>query len=138
MGDQVEYHLKLVIHLWCGAVPSQYSPDSQLRDIWQSQVANLDYDTYGVPRLRMQIFRDALFGSCQAAHDQTTGEFLTGGGIQTVGTLYLQLLPCAQSAAIAQVNMPFASSSVTTATVPRSATKKSAKKTAKKTTKARP
>ena len=97
MGDQVEYHLKLVIHLWCGAVPSQYSPDSQLRDIWAAQVPNLDYDTYGVPRLRMQIFRDPLFGSCQAAHDQTTGEFLTGGGIQTVGTLYLQLLPCAQN-----------------------------------------
>jgi hypothetical protein len=138
MGDQVEYHLKLVIHLWCGAVPSQYSPDSQLRDIWAAQVPNLDYDIYGVPRLRMQIFRDALFGSCQAAHDQTTGEFLTGGGVQTVGTLYLQLLPCAQNAAIAQVNSPFAQSLVATVATPRSPFKKSAKNAAKRNAKKRP
>jgi hypothetical protein len=32
--NQAEFHLKLVINLRCGAAPSRYTPDSELRDIW--------------------------------------------------------------------------------------------------------
>jgi hypothetical protein len=31
--NQAEFHLIVVINLWCEAVPSQYTLDSQLRDI---------------------------------------------------------------------------------------------------------
>lgn len=104
--DQVEYHLKLVINLWCGAVPSQYNADSQLRDIYAAQVPNLDYDTFGVPQLLTQIYRDAVFGSCPAAQDLTSAEFITGGGIQTFGNLFLQLDGCAANSTLAKVTGP--------------------------------
>jgi hypothetical protein len=32
--NQAEFHLKLVINLRYGAVPSRHTMDSQLRDIW--------------------------------------------------------------------------------------------------------
>jgi hypothetical protein len=32
--NQAEYHLKLVVSLWCEAIPSQHALNSQLRDIW--------------------------------------------------------------------------------------------------------
>lgn len=117
--NQAEYHLKLVINLWCGAVPSQYSLDSQLRDIWAMQVPNLDYDTYAITRLLSQIYKDPLFGICSAAHNLTPGLFITGGGIQTVNTLLVELLSCANGSELAQVMEPFAMSSK--ATTPKTA-----------------
>jgi hypothetical protein len=106
--NQAEYHLKLVINLWCGAVPSQYSLDAQLRDIWAMQVPNLDYDTFAITRLLTQIYQDPLFKGCPAAHNLTPGLFMAGGGIQTVNTLLLELLPCAGASPLAEVTKPMA------------------------------
>ncbi|NYF51083.1 hypothetical protein [Tunturiibacter gelidoferens] len=106
--DLVEYHLKLVINLWCGAAPSQYTVDSQLRDIWQEQVPNLDYDTYGVPSFMKQMYQDSLFSSCTAAHNITSGELITGGGLQTFSAVYMELTPCASAPTFAKADLPFA------------------------------
>lgn len=127
--DLVEYHLKLVINLWCGAAPSQYTVDSQLRDIWQEQVPNLDYDTYGVPSFMKQMYRDSLFSSCTAAHNITSGELITGGGLQTFSAIYMELTPCANAPAFAKAILPFAAAaSVSDAANTPVATKKSAAK----------
>jgi hypothetical protein len=104
--DQVEYHLKLVINLWCGAAPSQYTVDSQLRDIWGPQVPGLDYDIHGVPRLMQQIYQDPLFGPCPSAHAMTPGELITGGGLQTFSSVYMQLFPCANNTPLAAAVLP--------------------------------
>jgi len=137
--DQVEYHLKLVINLWCGAVPAQYTADSQLRDIWAEQVPNLDYDTYGVPRFMKQIYQDPLFASCTSAHEMTPGEFITGGGVQTFSSVYMQLAPCAQTTMLAKVMMPFATASPVKGLANKGAAKKDAAKkpTARKAVKGR-
>ena len=121
--NQAEDHLKLVINLWSGAVPSQYTAESQLRDIWSTQVPNLDYDTYAVARLLNQIYKDPLFGTCQAALSLTPGLFITGGGIQTVSTLLVSLLSCGNATQFASVMQPMAK----TVGVPAKA-KKSSKK----------
>jgi hypothetical protein len=126
--DLVEYHLKLVINLWCGAVPAQYTADSQLRDIWQEQVPNLDYDTYGVPRFMKQMYQDSLFSSCTSAHDITSGELITGGGLQTFSSVYMQLAPCADSPMLAKATLPFAAAASMNEPVKKSAAKKSAAK----------
>jgi hypothetical protein len=106
--NQAEYHLKLVINLWCGAVPSEYKLDAQLRDVWAMKVPNLDYDTYAVTRLLSQIYQDPLFKTCPAAQELTPGLFITGGGIQTVNTLLVQLMPCADDTQLSAVMKPFA------------------------------
>jgi hypothetical protein len=123
--NQAEYHLKLVINLWCGAVPSQYALDSQLRDIWAMQVPNLDYDTFAITRLLSQIYKDPLFGICPAAHNLTPGLFINGGGIQTVNTLLVELLSCAESTQLSSAMEPFAKT--ISATTPKKG-KKSPKK----------
>ncbi len=121
--NQAEYHLKLVINLWSGAVPPQYAAESQLRDIWNTQVPNLDYDTYAIVRLLNQIYKDPLFGTCPAALGLTPGLFITGGGIQTVSTLLVSLLSCANVTQFANVMQPMAEAATTPA-----AGKKSSKK----------
>ena len=106
--NQVEYHLKLVINLWCGAVPTGYTIDSQLRDIWAGQVPNLDYDIYGIPRFMKGIYQDALFSGCPSAHNMTTGEFIAGGDLQTVRAVYVRLMACGNGTPLANVVLPFA------------------------------
>lgn len=110
--DLVEYHLKLVINLWCGASPSQYTVDSELRDIWQEQVPNLDYDTDGVPSFLKHLYQDSLFSTCTAAHNITPGELITGGGLQTFSSVYLQLTPCADAPMLTKATPAFASAAL--------------------------
>ena len=136
--DLVEYHLKLVINLWCGAVPSQYTVDSQLRDIWSEQVPSLDYDTYGVTSFMKQMYNDSLFSSCPAAHNITPGELITGGGLQTFSAIYIELTPCASNPVFAKAMLPFATAAsmdskpkVTTTTKGFTAKRSSDKKSAK-------
>jgi hypothetical protein len=105
--NQAEYHLKLVIKLWCGAAPAEYKLDAQLRDVWAMKVLNLDYDTYAVTRLLSQIYQDPLFTTCSAAQGLTPGLFITGGGIQTVNTLLVQLMSCADDTQLSAVMKPF-------------------------------
>lgn len=130
--NQVEYHLKLVIYLWCGAVPTQYTIDSQLRDIWKAQGSNLDYDTYGVPKFMAQLYADALFGPCPAAHSMTPGEFITGGDLQTVRSVYTRLLACGSTALMSSVTLPFAESVLTERAARKAAKKSAPKKTTKR------
>ena len=130
--NQVEYHLKLVIYQWCGATPNQYAIDSQLRDIWKSHVPNLDYDTYGVPRFMKQLYGDALFGPCPAAHGMTPGEFITGGDLQTARSVYTRLLSCASVGMMSEVTLPFADALVTEGGAAKPAKKVASKKSAKK------
>jgi hypothetical protein len=92
--NPVEYHLKLTIYLWCGAKPAQYSIDSHLSDIWTAQVPGLAYDTVGVQKFMQTMYQDALFGPCPAAHNMTPGEFLKGGDLQTVKSVYVRLIAC--------------------------------------------
>jgi hypothetical protein len=106
--NQAEYHLKLVINLWCGAAPAEYTLDAQLRDVWAMKVPDLDYDTYAVTRLLSQIYEDPLFKACPAAQELTPGLFITGGGIQTVNTLLVQLMSCAGDSQLSAVMKPFA------------------------------
>jgi hypothetical protein len=96
--NPVEYHLLLTIHLWCGATPNQYTVDSQLRDIWTSHIPGLPYETNGIQRFMYQLYQDPIFGPCPAAHDMTPGEFVTGGDLQTVKSVYVRLLPCGAAA----------------------------------------
>ena len=128
--DLVEYHLKLVINLWCGAVPAQYTDDSQLRDIWQEQVPNLDYDTYGVPNFMKEMYQDSLFSSCTSAHDITSGELIAGGGLQTFSSVYMALAPCANSPILAKATLPFAAADSMNRSAMNSAAKKAATKKA--------
>ena len=92
--NPVEYHLKLTIYLWCGATPTQYVIDSQLRDIWAAHVPGLPYEPNGIQKFMYQMYQDALFGPCPAAHQMTPGEFVTGGDLQTVKAVYVRLLGC--------------------------------------------
>jgi hypothetical protein len=92
--NPVEYHLKLAIYLWCGASPSQYTIDSQLRDIWGAHVPGLPYEPTGIQKFMYQMYQDPLFGPCAAAHNMTPGEFVTGGDLQTVKAVYVRLLAC--------------------------------------------
>lgn len=132
--DLVEYHLKLVINLWCGAVPSQYTVDSQLRDIWQEQVPSLDYDTQGVPSFMKQMYQDSLFSSCTAAHNITSGELITGGGLQTFSAVYMELTPCANAPMFAKATLPFATAAAvdSKATTPLTTKKSAANKSLNK------
>ncbi len=111
--NQVEYHLKLTIYLWCGATPAQYSIDSQLRDIWSSHIPGLAYEPIGIQRFMYQMYQDALFGPCPQAHNMTPGEFLTGGDLQTVKSVYTRLLPCGSApgptSLLSDVLLPWAS-----------------------------
>lgn len=110
--NQVEYHLKLTIYLWCGATPVQYSVDSQLRDIWAAHIPGLAYETAGIQRFMQFMYQDALFGPCPAAHNMTPGEFVTGGDLQTVKAVYGRLLGCGSApsptAILSDVMLPFA------------------------------
>jgi hypothetical protein len=92
--NPVQYHLLLTIHLWCGATPNQYTIDSQLRDIWSSHVPGVPYEPTGIQRFMFQMYQDPLFGPCPAAHNMTPGEFVTGGDLQTVNSVYIRLLAC--------------------------------------------
>jgi len=92
--NPVQYHLLLTIRLWCGATPDQYTIDSQLRDIWAAHVPGLAYEPIGIQRFMYQMYQDPLFGPCPAAHNMTPGEFVTGGDLQTVRSVYIRLLPC--------------------------------------------
>lgn len=92
--NPVQYHLLLTIKLWCGAAPDQYTIDSQLRDIWSAHVPGLAYEPIGIQRFMFQMYQDPLFGPCPAAHGMTPGEFVTGGDLQTVKSVYVRLLPC--------------------------------------------
>jgi hypothetical protein len=106
--SQVEDHLKLVILKWCGAVPSEYSEDAQLRDIWNFKVANLDFDTDAISPLLSKIYSDPIFQDCPAAHTLTPGLFMTGGAIQTFSTLLVNLASCGNAPGLAQVMEPLA------------------------------
>ena len=58
-----------------------------------------------------QLYQDPIFGPCPAAHEMTPGEFLTGGDIQTVRTVYNRLLGCGAATApmiTAEVGSPVA------------------------------
>jgi hypothetical protein len=110
--NQVEYHLKLTIYLWCGATPQQYTIDSQLRDIWAAHIPGVGYEPVGIQRFMYQLYHDALFGPCAAAHNMTPGEFLTGGDLQTVKAVYGRLLNCGSSpgptSIMSDVTLPWA------------------------------
>lgn len=90
----IEYHLTPTIYLWCGASPNGYSVDSQLRDIWSANVPGLPYEPAGIQKFMYQMYRDQIFGPCPAAHNMTPGEFVTGGDLQTVKSVYVRLLGC--------------------------------------------
>ena len=92
--DPVGNELQLVIYRWCGASPTQYTIDSQLRDIWGSHVPTVAYEPMGISRFFQVMYADPLFSGCSAAHSMTPGEFLTGGDLQTVKAVYTRLLPC--------------------------------------------
>jgi hypothetical protein len=106
--NPVQYHLLLTINLWCGATPSQYTIDSQLRDIWTAHVPGLSYEPSGIQRFMYQMYQDALFGPCPAAHNMTPGEFVTGGDLQTVKSVYVRLLACGTVAAGAAITADIA------------------------------
>ena len=116
--SQVEDHLKLVILKWCGAVPSDYSEDAQLRDIWNYKVPNRDYDTYAITPLISKLYDDDLFKSCPAAQALTPGLFMTGGAIQTFSTLLVDLISCGNLPGLAQAMQPLAAVSKFTASAP--------------------
>ncbi|HXN97868.1 MAG TPA: hypothetical protein VN881_02275 [Candidatus Acidoferrales bacterium] len=97
--NPIEYHLKLTIYLWCGANPNQYTIQSQLRDIWNTHVPGVNYEPAGIARFMHQMYGDAVFGSCGAAQNMTQGEFISGGDLQTVNSVYVRLQACASSAA---------------------------------------
>ncbi|MGD0734853.1 MAG: hypothetical protein ABR976_06885 [Terracidiphilus sp.] len=101
--NPIEYHLKLTISLWCGANPTQYTIDSQLRDIWTAHVPGLAYEPVGIQRFMYQMYADPLFGACSAAHNMTPGEFVTGGDLQTVRSVYVRLLGCGTGPIPAQI-----------------------------------
>jgi hypothetical protein len=130
--NQVEYHLKLTIYLWCGATPPQYSIDSQLRDIWGSHIPGVAYETAGIQRFMHQMYQDALFGPCPAAHNMTPGEFITGGDLQTVKSVYTRLLGCGSApgaaAILSDVSLPFAAVDSLSPAKTRPAAKKRAKR----------
>jgi hypothetical protein len=87
--NPIQYHLLLTIHLWCGANPNQYTIDSQLRAIWAAHIPGLPYEPNGIQRFMFQMYQDALFGPCAAAHGMTPGEFVTGGERQILPGLGL-------------------------------------------------
>ena len=89
-----EYHLKLAIYRWCGAVPEKYVPDSYLRDVWSAYIPHIPYEPEGIRRLGQQIYADPMFQGCTAAHNLIPQEFFKGGDIQSVRQLYVRLLPC--------------------------------------------
>jgi hypothetical protein len=91
--DPVAHELQLVIYRWCGASPTQYSINSQLRDIWASHVPAVAYEPMG-QRFFQTLYSDPLFSGCTAAQSLTPGELLTGGDLQTVQSIYTRLLPC--------------------------------------------
>jgi hypothetical protein len=97
--NPIEYHLKLTIYLWCGANPKQYTIQSQLRDIWNSHVSGIAYELAGIAKFMHQMYQDVVFGSCAAAQNMTQGEFVSGGDLQTVNSVYVRLQGCASSAA---------------------------------------
>lgn len=101
--NPVEYHLKLTIYLWCGATPSQYSIDSYLPQIWVAHIPGLAYETVGVQRFMHQLYQDALFGPCPAAHGMTPGEFVKGGDLQTVRSVYVRLLSCGATGGVSTI-----------------------------------
>jgi hypothetical protein len=101
--NPVQYHLLLTIHLWCGADPDQYTIDSQLRDIWAARIPGLPYEPSGIQRFMHQMYQDALFGPCSAAHTMTPGEFVSGGDLQTVKSVYVRLSPCGKEPGIAAI-----------------------------------
>jgi hypothetical protein len=113
--SQVEDHLKLVILKWCGAVPSDYNEDAQLRDIWNYKVPNLDFDTDAITPLLSSIYADPIFRDCPAAHTLTPGLFMATGAIQTFSTLLVNLVSCGNAPGIAQVMEPLAAKSRFTA-----------------------
>jgi len=92
--DPVAQELQMVIFRWCGASPTQYSIDSQLRDIWAAHVPVVAYEPDGIKRFFQALAGDMLFSGCSAAHSMTPGEFLKGGDLQTVRSVYTRLLPC--------------------------------------------
>src|SRR5579872_5141021 len=91
---QTEYHLKLAIYHWCGVTPDKYVPDSNLRDIWASNIPTVSYEPEGIQRFFQTLYTDPFFTACPAAHTLRPGEFIKGGDLQTVGQVYVRLLTC--------------------------------------------
>jgi hypothetical protein len=89
-----EYHLKLAIYHWCGALPTQYVPDSLFRDIWTGKIPQISYEPEGIRRLFVALFEDPFFANCTAAHNLVPGEFVKGGDLQTVRQLFVRLVNC--------------------------------------------
>jgi hypothetical protein len=106
--NPIQYHLLLTIHLWCGANPNQYTIDSQLRAIWAAHIPGLPYEPNGIQRFMYQMYQDALFGPCAAAHAMTPGEFVTGGDLQTVRDVYIRLLACGTAPGVAAITADIA------------------------------
>lgn len=92
--NPIQYHLALVINRWCGTVPTGYTGDSQLRDIWSGRIPGLPYEPTGIQRFIYTLYQDPIFGLCPAAHQMTPGEFVSGGDLQTVKSVYVRLLSC--------------------------------------------
>jgi hypothetical protein len=69
----VEYHLKQAIWHWCGAIPDQYVPDSQFRDIWTGKVPQIPYEPEGIRRLFVALIQDPFFANCMPLRTYALG-----------------------------------------------------------------